>query len=102
MVGETLPYDTLQDIRGRLNEVAPNLTRYGLVEEANFFKESLAYNGKKKSKAAGKGANKAIDVSIKELEDFYMTNSISKASPTMAKCVAAVKQHKQSNSYTKS
>ena len=28
---------------------------------------------------------------VKELEDFYMTNSISRASPTMAKCVTAVK-----------
>jgi hypothetical protein len=37
VIGETLPYDTLQQVRGRLNEVAPNLTRYGLVEEANFF-----------------------------------------------------------------
>ena len=38
---ETLPYDTLQQVRARLAEVAPNLTRYGLVEEANFFKESV-------------------------------------------------------------
>ena len=39
---ETLPYDTLQQVRARLAEVAPNLTRYGLVEEANFFKESAS------------------------------------------------------------
>ena len=39
---ETLPYDTLQQVRARLAEVSPNLTRYGLVEEANFFKESAS------------------------------------------------------------
>ena len=39
---ETLPYDTLQQVRARLAEVSPNLTRYGLVEDANFFKESAS------------------------------------------------------------
>ena len=97
VVGETLPYDNLQEIRQRLTEVAPNLTRYGLVEEANFFKESAAYAQKSASaKAEGK-----IDVSLKVLEDYYMTNSISKASPTMAKCVQAVKAQKQAK-YLKS
>ena len=42
VMDETLPYDTLQQVRARLAEVAPNLTRYGLVEEANFFKESAS------------------------------------------------------------
>ena len=35
--GNTLPYDNLDEIRRRLSEVSPNLTRYGDVEEANFF-----------------------------------------------------------------
>ncbi len=47
VIGETLPYDTLQEVRGRLSEVAPNLTRYGLVEEANFFKESADFAAKR-------------------------------------------------------
>ncbi len=34
-------------------------------------------------------------MSIKVLEDFYMTDAISKASPTMAKCVVAVKEQKR-------
>lgn len=37
-----------------------------------------------------------IDVKIKELQDYYMTDSISRASPTMAKCVQAVLKQKQS------
>jgi NADH dehydrogenase (ubiquinone) Fe-S protein 1 len=89
-LGETLPYDTLQQVRGRLAEVSPNLTRYGLVEGANFFTESAAID-KARAKAT---AGRKIDVSLKVLEDFYMTDSISKASPTMAKCVQAVKQQK--------
>ena len=34
-----------------------------------------------------------IDVTQKILTDFYMTDSISRASPTMAKCAHAVKTH---------
>ena len=47
VVGETLPYDTLTEVRARLSEVSPNLTRYGLVEEANFFKESADFSAKR-------------------------------------------------------
>ena len=88
VLGETLPYDTIQQIRGRLSQVAPSLTRYGLIEEANYFAQAaqLAAADKKKVEAAS-----PLDVTTKLLEDFYMTDSISRASPTMAKCVTAVK-----------
>merc|ERR1711953_1606409 len=90
VIGETLPYDTIHQIRGRLTEVAPNLTRYGLVEEANYFAQAAQLAAAdKKAKAFATG--NPLDVKVKELEDFYMTNSISRASPTMAKCVTAVK-----------
>merc|ERR1712141_795384 len=83
VIGETLPYDTIHQIRARLTEVAPNLTRYGLVQAAQLAAAD------KKAKAFATGS--PVDVKVKELEDFYMTNSISRASPTMAKCVTAVK-----------
>lgn len=37
-----------------------------------------------------------LDVKQKTLEDFFMTDSISRASPTMAKCIQAAQkqQHK--------
>lgn len=41
MIGITLPYDNLNDIRSRLEEVAPHLVRYGDVEPANFFTQAL-------------------------------------------------------------
>jgi len=38
----------------------------------------------------------AIDVKLKELRDYFMTDAISRASPTMAKCISAVnKQQRQ-------
>lgn len=40
----------------------------------------------------GKQEGAPIDVPQKQLADFYMTNSVSRASPTMAKCIAAVKK----------
>ena len=46
----------------------------------------MAAADKKKVEAAS-----PLDVTTKLLEDFYMTDSISRASPTMAKCVTAVK-----------
>ena len=87
IAGKTLPYDTLAEIRGRLTDVAPNLTRYGDVEGANYFAQALNLV---------EGANTAVDSvlepQISSLKDFYMTDSISKASQTMAKCVKAVEE----------
>ncbi|CAG2064002.1 unnamed protein product, partial [Timema podura] len=40
IIGQRLPYDTLKEIRDRLSEVSPNLTRYGDVEEANYFQQA--------------------------------------------------------------
>lgn len=99
VIGETLPYDTLQQVRARLNEVAPNLTRYGLVEEANFFAQAAEVAAiKAKTEKLSKDP---IDVAQKVLEDFYMTDAITRASPTMAKCVQAVK-HQKTQKYVKS
>ena len=90
VLGETLPYDTIQELRVRLNQVAPNLTRYGLVEEANFFAQAAEMAALQDKLAVSKDP---IDVTQKILTDYYMTNSISRASPTMAKCVQTVKAH---------
>lgn len=40
LAGVTLPYDTVDEVRGRLEEVSPNLVRYDDVEEANYFKQA--------------------------------------------------------------
>jgi len=84
--GNALPYDDLSEIRQRLSDVAPNLTRYGNVEGANFFSQALDLV---------KNANTSMsDIMLKSeystLREFYMTDSISRASQTMAKCVQAV------------
>ena len=35
-MGVKLPYDTLNEVRDRLTDVCPSMTRYGDLEEANF------------------------------------------------------------------
>ncbi|RZC40576.1 NADH-ubiquinone oxidoreductase 75 kDa subunit, mitochondrial [Asbolus verrucosus] len=92
IIGVKLPYDDLNEIRCRLSQIAPHLTRYGDAEDANYFKQA----GELAKSVHSKLSNSPIDVEIKELKDFYMTDSISRASPTMAKCVQAVLKQKQS------
>lgn len=87
IAGKTLPYDTLGELRGRLTDVAPNLTRYGDVEGANYFAQALnLVEGNTTS------VDSVLEPQISTLKDFYMTDSISKASQTMAKCVKAVEE----------
>ncbi|XP_071803111.1 NADH-ubiquinone oxidoreductase 75 kDa subunit, mitochondrial-like [Asterias amurensis] len=88
VAGQSLPYDELQEIRNRLTQVSPNLTRYGDVEEANFFAQ--AETMAKVSKA--KLSNNPLEAKQVNLKDFYMTDPISRASLTMAKCVQAVNE----------
>merc|ERR1719347_2410316 len=92
VIDEKLPYDKLQELRARMAEVSPNLVRYGNVETANFFAQSLAMA----QTVSAKLSAEPLDISKKVLEEFYQTDSISRASPTMAKCVTAVKQQRES------
>jgi NADH dehydrogenase (ubiquinone) Fe-S protein 1 len=92
IAGEKLPYDDFNGIRGRMEQLAPHLTRYDHVEEANFFSEAVALADAKANVSA-----EPFKVDQLTLKDFYMTDSISRASKTMAKCVQAVtKQMKES------
>merc|ERR1711970_32064 len=97
VIDEKLPYDKIHELRGRMAEVCPALVRYGTSESANFFAQSVSMSKSVKSQLAADN----LDVSKKVLEDFYQTDSISRASPTMAKAVTAVKQQRQ-NKYVKS
>merc|ERR1719472_247957 len=82
VLDEKLPYDKISELRARMAEVAPNLIRYGNIEPANFFVQSLNLANEMSQQLSGK----PLDVSVKVLENFYQTDPISRASPTMAKC----------------
>lgn len=86
-----LPYDSISDVRQRFEDIAPHLLRYGEVEDANFFHQTqeMVY-AMKRPTSSGEG----LKSGPKELEEFYMTDAISRASRTMAKCVTAARQQK--------
>uniref|UniRef100_A0A7G3ATU5 NADH-ubiquinone oxidoreductase 75 kDa subunit, mitochondrial n=1 Tax=Lutzomyia longipalpis TaxID=7200 RepID=A0A7G3ATU5_LUTLO len=82
-----LPYDTLDEMRNRMEDIAPHLVRHGHRETNNFTKEASELG-----KGAAQRIDGPIDVAQKSLQDYFMTDPISRASPTMAKCIAAVKK----------
>ncbi|XP_067108702.1 NADH-ubiquinone oxidoreductase 75 kDa subunit, mitochondrial-like [Osmerus mordax] len=88
LAGATLPYDTIDEVRDRLAEVSPNLVRYDNVEEANYFRQA---NELSKSVDQTVLAEPLIPPLL-TVRDFYMTDPISRASQTMAKCVKAVNE----------
>ncbi|OCT61350.1 NADH-ubiquinone oxidoreductase 75 kDa subunit, mitochondrial isoform X2 [Xenopus laevis] len=91
LAGVTLPYEDHDGVRKRLQEVSPNLVRYDDVEEANYFKQATEL---------AKLVNQQIlaDPLVPPqlaIKDFYMTDPITRASQTMAKCVKAVTEGAQ-------
>ncbi|XP_029462187.1 NADH-ubiquinone oxidoreductase 75 kDa subunit, mitochondrial isoform X2 [Rhinatrema bivittatum] len=91
LAGVTLPYDELDQVRNRLQEVSPNLVRYDDVEEANYFKQanelSMVVNQQL--------LTDPLTPPQLTIKDFYRTDPISRASQTMAKCVKAVTEGAQ-------
>jgi len=85
LCGKTLPYDTIEEVRNRLGEVSPNLVRLDEVEEANFFAQAneLAQGVKQQL------SSEPLAPPQQEISQFYMTDPITRASLTMAKCVQA-------------
>ncbi|CAG0902625.1 unnamed protein product [Cyprideis torosa] len=88
-----LSYDNLVEVRARMSEISPNLTKYNAVEDANFFAQAAALSKLAKSSNL---LSEPLQAAISQLKDFYMTNSISRASRTMAKCIQAVSKQAES------
>ena len=84
--GICLPYDNLAEIRSRLEEIAPHLVRYGNVESANYIAQAIELSKEVNETLP----SSPLEIKQKTLNQFFMTDVISRASPTMAKCVQAV------------
>lgn len=78
VAGVRLPYDSLLHIRERMKTVAPNLLSVDEREPATFSSLMKPEPKKEVNKAPFKPA----------IENFYMTDSISRASKIMAQCTA--------------
>ncbi|VDK68715.1 unnamed protein product [Onchocerca ochengi] len=88
VAGKALPYNDLDQMRNRMAEIAPHLVRYDSVEECSFQEQAamLAESG---------NTDVVLKPELIELGDFWMTNSISRASKTMAECVRAYQHYKK-------
>ncbi|KAI8898340.1 hypothetical protein BC833DRAFT_620407 [Globomyces pollinis-pini] len=84
VVGKPLPYDEIEEVRARMSQISPNLTSYQTLQQTSTPISKLGLGVLKtypKSNLFG-----SYELPIK---DFYLTNSIARASSTMAKCSQA-------------
>ncbi|KAL2832234.1 hypothetical protein BJY01DRAFT_226143 [Aspergillus pseudoustus] len=79
-----LPYDDIEALRDRMEEISPVMRRYDVVESS-----SLVQLSKVQLVDQNKGAQVTATPFKNVIEDFYFTDSISRSSPTMARCSAA-------------
>lgn len=84
-----LPYDDVEMLRDRLEEISPALRRYDIVEPVS---QSIAALSKVQLVDHNKGAKSTGEPLKKAIENFYFTDSISRSSPTMARASAAKAQ----------
>lgn len=83
-VGAPLPYDDIEALRNRMCEISPALRSYDVVEGTG-----MPQLQKVQLVDQNKGAKPTGEPFRLPIEDFYMTDSISRSSPTMARCSAA-------------
>ncbi|KAL4746016.1 hypothetical protein BDW72DRAFT_42479 [Aspergillus terricola var. indicus] len=79
-----LPYDDIEALRDRMEEISPVMRRYDVVEPT-----SLAQLSKVQLVDQNRGSQVTNTPFRKVIEDFYFTDSISRSSPTMARASAA-------------
>ncbi|ORX81801.1 Ndufs1, NADH-ubiquinone oxidoreductase 75kD subunit (775) [Basidiobolus meristosporus CBS 931.73] len=82
VAGATLAYDDVTTLRERMSDIAPHLVRYESVEATS--QANLGLGQLSKLQGSPKGSPFPAVI-----QDFYMTDVISRASSTMAKCSAA-------------
>ena len=87
--GVSLPYDSLEELRSRIYQIAPHLLKYDNIE-------STVY-GKVANRSWGKGGDIEATPLADHIDNYYMTDAISRNSITMAKCSTAFNPVKFSN-----
>lgn len=84
-LGNPLPYDSLDEVRTRLAELAPHLVKYDYIETSGFENLSHADNGERH-------LNNSVFTDA--VDNFYMTDSISRNSHIMARCTRELNPNK--------
>ncbi|KAF2121256.1 hypothetical protein BDV96DRAFT_682520 [Lophiotrema nucula] len=83
-LGAELPYDDVEALRDRMEEISPTLRRYDVVEPV-----ALPGLSKVQLVDQNKGAKPSSAVLKNPIENFFFTDAISRNSPTMARASAA-------------
>lgn len=86
--GVTLPYNSLEELRSRIYSIAPHLLKYDFIEPTVYGK--VAVKGGK----IGELHNTPL---VDLIDNYYMTDAISRNSITMAKCSTAYNPVRFSN-----
>ncbi|KAA6409527.1 MAG: NADH-ubiquinone oxidoreductase [Lasallia pustulata] len=83
-LGAPLPYDDIEALRDRMEEISPALRSYDVAEPTAMpgLSKVQLVDQNKGSKPSGEGFAHVI-------ENFFFTDAISRSSPTMARCSAA-------------
>ncbi|KAF8468332.1 hypothetical protein BDZ91DRAFT_848152 [Kalaharituber pfeilii] len=91
VLGKTLPYDDLAQLRGRLEEISPALTMYDILEapSTEVVKAGVRMGLVEANKGAGSKVAGSGERLRKPIENFYFTDVVSRSSRTMARCSAA-------------
>ena len=76
-MGTPLPYDSLDEVRTRAAELAPHLVRYDHIEPGSFDRIALRDTGDRNLSSA---------LLTDSVDNFYMTDPISRNSHIMARC----------------
>ena len=88
-IGSPLPYDSLDELRTRIAELAPHLVKFDHIESSGF--ESLAL---KPNENDTKLNNTPL---VDSVDNFYQTDAISRNSLVMARCTKELNPRKQFN-----
>jgi len=80
IVGKTLPYDTIDAVRARLEQVNPVFARIGYLPR---------FGCSDQTGPAGDPAVLSDAPLLSSVANYYMTDPISRSSPTMAACIEA-------------
>lgn len=87
--GVALPYDSYEELRYRMGELAPHLLKYDHIEPSLFGKVAL--------QSQVVSSNMHITPLNDQLDNYYQSDAISRSSTIMAKCSAAFNPDKFSN-----
>lgn len=87
-LGAPLPYDTVEELRTRIASLAPHLIKFDFIESSGF--EHLSHQPNGETSLNGTAL-------IENVDNFYMTDAISRNSHMMARCTRELNPLKQYN-----